>query len=68
MHDRALRMDVELFAEENVPLQTKVDLLSQEYQKVSGAMTVTFDGKECTLPEMGKYLLKPLKSLCNLGI
>jgi len=56
VYDRAVRTDVELFVEENVPLQTKVDLLSQQYQAVCGAMTVTFEGKAQTLPQMGKYL------------
>lgn len=58
VYDRAIKTDIELFFEKNVPLQTKVDLLSQEYQTVSGAMTVMFDGKEHTMPQMGKYLLE----------
>ena len=58
VYDRAVKTDLELFIEKNVPLQTKVDLLSQEYQTVCGAMTVIFDGKEHTMPQMGKYLLE----------
>ncbi len=58
VYDRATRMDVELFVNKNVPLQTQVDVLSQEYQTVCGAMTVEFQGKEHTLPQMGKYLLE----------
>ncbi len=57
VYDRVVRADIELFCEENVPLQTKVDLLSQEYQTICGAMTVSFEGKEQTLPQMAKYLL-----------
>lgn len=57
--NRATREDIELFVEDNVPLQTKVDLLSQEYQALSGAMTVNFEGKEQTLPAMSKYLQEP---------
>ena len=48
---------MELFNDKNVALQTKVDLLSQEYQEVSGAMTVEFDGKERTMQEMAKFLM-----------
>ena len=59
---RDIRTDIELFVEENIPLQTKVDLLSQEYQKICGAMTVDFEGKEHTLPEMSKYLLETDRS------
>ena len=46
-----------------MPLQTKVDLLSQQYQTLCGAMTVIFEGKEQTLPQMGKYLLETDRSL-----
>ncbi len=63
VHDRAIRMDVDLYVEANVALQTKVELLSQDYQTVSGAMTVNFEGKEQTLPAMGKYLLETDRAL-----
>ena len=63
VYDRAVKTDIELFCEENVPLQTKVDLLSQQYQTLCGAMTVIFDGKEHTMPQMGKYLLETDRSL-----
>jgi len=63
VYTRATATDVELFVGANVPLQTKVELLSQEYQTVCGAMTVQFKGKEQTLPQMGKYLLEPDRSI-----
>jgi len=63
VYDRAIKTDIELFFDKNVPLQTKVDLLSQEYQALCGAMTVHFEGKEQTLPQMGKYLLETDRSL-----
>lgn len=46
---------VELFRDENVPVQTELEKLSQEHQQISGAMSVVFDGEEKTLPQMGKY-------------
>ncbi|VAX37391.1 Oligoendopeptidase F [hydrothermal vent metagenome] len=60
---RATKADIELFVEKNVELQTKVELLSQEYQTICGGMTVEFDGQERTLPEMGKFLLEPDRNL-----
>jgi oligoendopeptidase F len=63
VYDRAVKTDIELFCEKNVPLQTKVDLLSQEYQKICGAMTVQFEGQEQTMPQMGKYLLDTDRAL-----
>ncbi|MBF0486144.1 MAG: M3 family oligoendopeptidase [Candidatus Omnitrophica bacterium] len=56
--DRAVRTAVELFVEKNIPLQTDVALLSQEYQAISGAMMVDFEGRERTLPEMAKFLME----------
>jgi oligoendopeptidase F len=60
---RTVKTSIELFVDKNIPLQTKVSLLSQQYQTMCGAMTVTFEGKEHTLPQMGKYLLETDRSL-----
>jgi len=54
---RSTKADLALYVDKNVPLQTEVALLSQEYQSVCGAMTVMFEGHEHTLPGMAKYLL-----------
>jgi oligoendopeptidase F len=62
VYDRAVKTDIELFFEKNVPLQTKVDVLSQQYQTLCGAMTVMFEEQEQTLPQMGKYLLETDRS------
>ncbi|VAX42767.1 Oligoendopeptidase F [hydrothermal vent metagenome] len=53
--ERATKAAVELFREKNVPLQTELEKLTQQYQAVTGAMTVEFDGSEQTMPQMGKY-------------
>ncbi|MBF0571892.1 MAG: M3 family oligoendopeptidase [Candidatus Omnitrophica bacterium] len=63
VYDRAVQTDIELYSQKNVALQTKIDLLSQEYQTVCGAMTVIFDGKEHTVPQMSKYLLETNRPL-----
>jgi oligoendopeptidase F len=47
---------VELFREENVPLETEEARLTQQYQKLSGSLTVRFRGEEKTLVQMGKLL------------
>lgn len=52
---RATKAAVEIFREQNVPLQTELEKLTQQYQTVTGAMTVEFDGREQTMPQMGKY-------------
>lgn len=54
--DRSTANAVELFREENVPLETEATKLGQQYQTISGAQTVTFEGREQTLQQMAKYL------------
>jgi oligoendopeptidase F len=57
--DRDTKLRVELFRPENVPLETEESKLGQQYQKVSGSLTVNFRGEEKTLVQMGKYLEDP---------
>ena len=47
--------DVELFREENVPLEVKDEELATDYGKITGAMTVEFDGQTRTLQQMAPY-------------
>ncbi|HXX93541.1 MAG TPA: M3 family oligoendopeptidase, partial [Planctomycetota bacterium] len=54
--DRFLQNEFDLYREENVPLEAQDSKLAQQYQKLVGAMTVTYDGREQTLPQMGKVL------------
>ncbi len=56
VYDRNTRADVELFRDENVPLEKEEALVTQAYQALTGAMTVEFRGRAHTLPEMAKYL------------
>jgi oligoendopeptidase F len=54
--DRLIENRVSLFRQENVPLETEEARLKQQYQKITGAMAVTFRGKEHTLQQMARYL------------
>ena len=54
--DREVTAEIELFREENIPLQTEVSKLAQQYQKITGAMTAEYKDEEHTLPQMAKYL------------
>jgi oligoendopeptidase F len=45
-----------LFREANIPRETELAELQQQYQKVTGAMTVTFRGEERTLAQMAPLL------------
>jgi len=54
--DRDVKNRVALFRQENIPLETEEAKLSQQYQKLSGSLTVKFRGEEKTLVQMGPYL------------
>ena len=61
--DRDTKVHVELFRPENVPLETEEAKLSQQYQKLSGSLTVQFRGEEKTLVQMGRFLEEPDRPL-----
>lgn len=50
---RNLKAEVELFREANLPLIAKERELGLEYDKIIGAQTVEWDGKEITLAQLG---------------
>ena len=52
---RDIAADVEIFREENVALQMEDTKLGQRYAETCGAMTVTWDGQERSLPQMSRY-------------
>jgi oligoendopeptidase F len=60
---RNTHADIELFRKENVELQKQEELLSQEYQTICGAMTVEFQDKTRTLPEVAKYISEPARNI-----
>ncbi len=57
--DRKIQVSIELFTPKNIPVRVKLSELSQKYQQIMGAMTVTFDGEEKTMPQMAAYLREP---------
>jgi oligoendopeptidase F len=54
--DRALENRRSLFRDANIPRETQLAELEQQYQKTIGAMTVTFRGQERTLAQMAPFL------------
>jgi oligoendopeptidase F len=53
---RSVRKSVEMFREENVPIQTELQQLSQKYSSIQGAMSVEWEGKELTLQQLALKL------------
>src|SRR5256885_608373 len=57
------RVDVELFRDENVPIETQITKTVTEYDKICGEMMVNFQGKDYTLQQMQKFIERPDRPL-----
>ena len=53
---RSVKKSLALFREENIPLQTEIQIKQQKYQGITGAMSVTFNGQEYTLEQAANFL------------
>jgi len=56
---RNIRSEAALFREENVPLFTQEQELTNEYDKIIGAQTVEWEGEELTLPQLRPVFQDP---------
>ena len=56
MMRKRVENSIALFREENVELEKEDQKLGQQYETITGAMTVFYDGKERTLSDMARYL------------
>ena len=54
---KKMRIEADLFREENLPLATAESKLSTEYNKISGAQTIQWEGEELTLVQVRTALL-----------
>jgi oligoendopeptidase F len=59
VYRRSVGTQVKIYREENVARETQIAKLTQQYQKISGGMTVQFDGQEQTLARMGRIQEEP---------
>ncbi|MFL9481646.1 M3 family oligoendopeptidase [Chitinophagaceae bacterium LWZ2-11] len=53
---RTVKKSIDLFREENIPLQSELSVMQQQYGAIAGKMTVEVDGHEYTLQQAGKFL------------
>jgi oligoendopeptidase F len=53
------RTSIEIFREANIPLFSELEELSARYQRITGSMTVTWDGEERPLPQLQPFLKSP---------
>lgn len=55
---RGLEGAVELFREENIPLQSDLATLAQEYSSIQGAMSIEWEGQTLTLQQASNVLMR----------
>src|SRR5687767_3332747 len=60
---RTVKKNIDLFREENIPLQAELNVMQQQFGVISGKMTVNVNGKEYTLPQAAKFLEGPDRKL-----
>jgi oligoendopeptidase F len=60
---RNVRKNIDLFREENIPIQAELNVMQQQFGVISGKMTVEIHGQEYTLQQAGKFLEDPDRTL-----
>lgn len=53
---RNVKKNIDLYREENVPLQAELNVMAQQFGVISGKMTVVIKGQEYTLQQASKFL------------
>ena len=53
---KSVQVSLDLFSPENIPLETEETIAVQAYQKITGGMSVDFDGGVKTMQQMSAYL------------
>jgi oligoendopeptidase F len=60
---RNVRKNIELFREENIPIQAELNVLQQQFGVIAGKMMVEVRGQEYTLQQAAKFLEDPDREL-----
>jgi oligoendopeptidase F len=60
---RSVKKSIELFREENIPIQSELSVLAQQFGAISGKMTVSVGDQEYTLQQAMKFLENPDRTL-----
>jgi oligoendopeptidase F len=60
---RTIRKHIDLFREENIPIQAEMAVLQQQYGMITGKMSIEVNGKEYTLQQAAKFFQSHGRSL-----
>jgi oligoendopeptidase F len=53
---RSVKKNIDLFREENIPIQAELSVMQQQYGAIAGKMTIEVNGNEYTLQQASKFL------------
>ncbi len=53
---RNVKKSIDLFREENIPLQSELSVMQQQFGQISGTMSIEVNGREYTLQQASKFL------------
>lgn len=60
---RNVKKNIELFREENIPINAELGVMQQQFGVISGKMTIEVNGQEYTLQQAAKFLEDPDRSI-----
>ncbi|MDP4129990.1 MAG: M3 family oligoendopeptidase [Bacteroidota bacterium] len=60
---RSVKKSIDLYREENIPIQSELSVMAQQFGAISGKMTVSVNDKEYTLQQAMKFLESPDRPL-----
>ena len=60
---RNVKKNIDLFREENIPIQADLNVMQQQFGVIAGKMTVTVNGQEYTLQQAARFLEDPDRRL-----
>lgn len=63
IYERGVLTRLALFHDKNVPLETELAKLTNQYDEIQGAITIPFQGAEHTPQAMAKFQLEPDRNL-----
>lgn len=60
---RNVKKNIDIFREENIPINAELNVMQQQFGVISGKMTVEVKGQEYTLQQAAKFLEDPDRNL-----
>lgn len=60
---RSVKKSIDLFREENIPINAELSVMQQQFGVISGKMTIEVNGKIFTLQQAAKFLEDPSREL-----